>query len=150
MNVAESPAPLDLISGKLQLYSGAQSRAESLEKTLEEEEKGKAVIGGYMCVAHVGTVIVLPISNAMLDFDSNYRIAGDYKVLLQAGSNLKAGFVNQVLAFYGDSGVESEIRMPALFFRRGFSCHVSNMAPAVDWRCAGPAWSLAQVEADRC
>lgn len=103
VNVAnESPVPLDLISGKVQLYSG----------TVQRRIIGRPWTWGrfrkYMCVAHTGAMHSATYFKRYGEFESTFRIAGDYELLLRAGANLKAGYVNKVVARMEVGGISNQ------------------------------------------
>ena len=61
-----------------------------------------------MTVAHVGSLHRRDLYDRLGLYDVTYRIAGDYELLLRAGSSLKAGFINQVTVVMGDGGVSNK------------------------------------------
>lgn len=103
VNVAgESPEPLDLVSGKVQLCSrGVPRRTIGKPWTWGRFRK-------YMSVAHVGSMHNMAYFKRYGGFDVGFRIAGDYELLLRAGPRLKAGFVDKVLAKMEVGGVSNQ------------------------------------------
>jgi hypothetical protein len=59
------------------------------------------------------------------EFDASYRISGDYEILLRAGSNLRAGFVDQVLTHAVLGGVSNRDKA---VFRENLRAKLSNRA----------------------
>jgi len=51
----------------------------------------------YMSVAHVGSLHSRRLFNRYGEFDTSFRIAGDYEFLLRAGQELQAAFLDQVV-----------------------------------------------------
>ena len=51
----------------------------------------------YMNTAHVGSLHHMSLFENYGVYDINFRVCGDYELLLRAGNKLKAGFVNQIL-----------------------------------------------------
>jgi glycosyltransferase involved in cell wall biosynthesis len=51
----------------------------------------------YMNTAHVGSLHHMSLFENYGIYDINFRVCGDYELLLRAGNKLKAGFVNQTL-----------------------------------------------------
>lgn len=133
VNVAnESPAPLDLISGKVQLCSG------TVQRRIIGRPWAWSRFRKYMCVAHVGAIHNATYFKRYGEFDSNFRIAGDYELLLRAGPNLKAGFVDQVLAFMEIGGVSNQ---SAAVFREAFRARLKHGAASGFSGVAGPSWA---------
>ena len=52
----------------------------------------------YMCVAHVGSMHHHSLYQTYGFYNINYKIVGDYELLLRANENLKAGYINYVTA----------------------------------------------------
>ena len=52
----------------------------------------------YMCVAHVGSFHRRSLLERLGPFDPSYRIVGDYELLLRAGADLSAAFLDEVTA----------------------------------------------------
>jgi glycosyltransferase involved in cell wall biosynthesis len=51
----------------------------------------------YMNIAHVGSLHRKSLFEKYGIYDINFKVCGDYDLLLRAGNKLKAGFVNQIL-----------------------------------------------------
>lgn len=128
----ESPAPLDLISGKAQLQSG----------TVQRRAIGRPWTWGrfrrYMCVAHVGAMHNASFFKRYGPFDSTFRIAGDYELLLRAGSTLKAGFVNKVLVRMEMGGISNR---DTTVFRETFRARLKHGATTRFAGAVGAAWA---------
>ena len=52
----------------------------------------------HMCVAHVGSFHRASLFGRVGNYDTRYRIVGDYELLLRAGEGLRAAFLNAVTA----------------------------------------------------
>jgi glycosyltransferase involved in cell wall biosynthesis len=50
----------------------------------------------YMCIAHVGSIHSKTYFNQYGTYNLNYKIVGDYEMLLRAKSNLRAEFINEI------------------------------------------------------
>ena len=130
--VNESPAPLDLVSGKVQLYTGTvQRRTIGKPWTWEKFRK-------YMCVAHVGAMHNAAFFKRYGPFDSTFRIAGDYELLLRAGPSLKAGFVNKVLVRMEMGGISNQ---DTAVFRETFRARLKHGATTRFAGAVGAAWA---------
>lgn len=128
----ESPIPLDLISGKAQLYSGAVQR-----RTIGRPWAWRR-FRKYMCVAHVGAMHNAAFFKRYGQFDRTFRIAGDYELLLRAGSNLKAGFVNKVLVRMEIGGISNQ---NAAVFRETFRARLNHGATTSFAGVVSAAWA---------
>lgn len=89
---AQSTEQFDFICGRVEMYEG---------------DKWLRTIGrpwdwmrfkGYMSVAHTGALHRRAYFEQYGQFDTSFRISGDYEMLLRCGTLLKAGFVNTVIA----------------------------------------------------
>ena len=130
--VNESPEPLDLVSGKVQLYTGTvQRRTIGKPWTWEKFRK-------YMCVAHVGAMHNAAFFKRYGPFDSTFRIAGDYELLLRAGPSLKAGFVNKVLVRMEMGGISNQ---DTAVFRETFRARLKHGATTRFAGAVGAAWA---------
>jgi hypothetical protein len=63
-----------------------------------------------MCVAHVGSLHASSLFATYGLFDPNYRVCGDYEILLRAGARLRTGYVDRVLARMYAGGVSNSNR----------------------------------------
>lgn len=61
----------------------------------------------YMCVAHTGSMLHRSYFDRYGSFDPQFRISGDYELLLRAGAGLNAVFVDSVLAEAGLGGASN-------------------------------------------
>ena len=61
----------------------------------------------YMCVAHVGSLHARSLFATYGQFDRNYRVCGDYELLLRAGARLRAGYVDRVHARMQAGGISN-------------------------------------------
>lgn len=58
-----------------------------------------------MTIAHTGALHSKKLFERVGKFNTGYKIVGDYELLLRAGKNLKAAFLNKVTVMYRDGGV---------------------------------------------
>jgi hypothetical protein len=93
---------VDFVSGRVTLLRGEQSlRTVGAPWNWGQFRK-------YMCVAHVGALHNRKFFEKFGEFDSSFRIAGDYEMLLRAGSELRTGFADCVVAKMGVGGASSQ------------------------------------------
>jgi len=59
----------------------------------------------YMCTSHVGALHSRRLFDRYGLFDINYRIAGDYELLLRPGKDLNAAFLNHPVAMMLPDGI---------------------------------------------
>ncbi|AWW47467.1 glycosyltransferase [Polynucleobacter paneuropaeus] len=62
----------------------------------------------YMCTTHVGALHSRKLFDRYGPFDSTYRIAGDYELLLRAGVNLRNLFSNNIVAIMQSGGISQK------------------------------------------
>lgn len=62
----------------------------------------------YMKIAHVGSFHNKKFFENYGNFNENYKIAGDYEMLLRAKNKLKTVFINQVTVEMNDGGVSNK------------------------------------------
>lgn len=98
----QSLAPFDFICGRVAFYRG-----DVLVRTIGRPwdwHRFKA----FMSVAHTGALHHRSYFNHYGEFDSSFKISGDYELLLRSGPNLKAGFVDKVVARMQVGGQSNE------------------------------------------
>jgi len=59
----------------------------------------------FMCVCHAGSMHNIELFNKYGVFNSRYKVAGDYELLLRAQKNLDVAFIDDVLVFMESGGV---------------------------------------------
>ena len=100
--------PLELISGRVRKESSADHAQ---------------IVGGawdwkcfrrHMNIAHVGALHSVSLFERYGCFDESFKVAGDYELLLRSGENLRAAFVDHVVATMASGGVSQTYRS-ALF-----------------------------------
>ena len=96
--LCNSPIPYEFISGRVDLFRG-NVFLNTIGRPWEWSRFQK-----YMCVAHVGSLHNMSYFQKYGKFDISYKIAGDYEMLLRAGSQLRAGYVDSVIAQMQISG----------------------------------------------
>jgi hypothetical protein len=84
----------------------------------------------YMSVAHVGAMHNRNYFERYGKFNLNYRIAGDYEMLLRANDNLKTGFVDTVIAHMQTGGASS--RNNAVLFENFKAKYKNNACSLLD------------------
>lgn len=62
-----------------------------------------------MHIAHPGALHSKKLFETYGIFDTNFKIVGDYELLLRAGAKLKAGFINKVTVIMREGGVSDSI-----------------------------------------
>ena len=62
----------------------------------------------YMNIAHVGSLHRKSLFEKYGIYDINFKVCGDYDLLLRAGNKLKAGFVNQILCNTRNGGISND------------------------------------------
>jgi glycosyltransferase involved in cell wall biosynthesis len=87
----------------------------------------------YMLVAHVGSLHHRSLFEQYGEFDTSYRICGDYELLLRPKGALRAGFLPLITARMGYGGV-STLR-PRLALRETQRAKRTSGGRAA-WRCA--------------
>lgn len=81
------------------------------------------------------------------NFDVSYNVAGDYELLLRAGSNLKVNFVDQFLVNMGADGVSSEKVFESLNEARKARVRNGVRNPLLAW--ADMYWVLLKIKVKR-
>lgn len=101
MAVAAYPA-VNLVLARLcrEATSGAP-------KKIYGERWCQATMRRRMLIAHVGMPHHISLFEQFGEFDSTYRIAGDYHFLLRASAAVRAAFFDEVIADVGAGGVSS-------------------------------------------
>jgi glycosyltransferase involved in cell wall biosynthesis len=92
---------LDLVSAKVNLFN---------------EKKNLRVVGSrwiwskfrkYMCIAHPSTLHNKRLFIEHGNYNDNFKVAGDYELLLRAGSTIKSGFVDEIVVDMKFGGVSN-------------------------------------------
>jgi glycosyltransferase involved in cell wall biosynthesis len=78
------------------------------EKKVIKDQWGWKEFRKSMNVAHVGAFHNRNYFNKHGVYDTNYKIAGDYELLLRAKENLKTHWFRKVTAIMGDGGVSNK------------------------------------------
>jgi glycosyltransferase involved in cell wall biosynthesis len=97
----------------------------------------------YMTVAHVGSLHHRSLFAEYGEFDSRYRICGDYELLLRPRAELRAAFLPDSTAMANYGGVSNLKAGPAL--REACRAKRTSGGRAA-WRCEAEYW-LARVKA---
>lgn len=87
----DSAQPYDFISGRAELYRG-DIFLRAFGKPWDWRSFKR-----YMCVAHPGSLHQMSYFDRYGLFDTSFKIAGDYEMLLRSGPSLKAGFLDKVV-----------------------------------------------------
>ena len=98
----------------------------------------------YMCVAHVGSMQSRLLYKKYGKYNSTYRAAGDYEFLLRSRANLKALYLNELVAEMAPGGISSTNR---IVLRESLSAKVSHNAVSpicaqIDFYIATLKWIL--------
>lgn len=96
-----APQSLEFVSGRVQLFQDGKA-GRTIGRAWNWPEFRQ-----YMCVAHTGAMHRVSYFKQYGEFDTSYRISGDYEILLRAGSNLRAGFVDKILTHAVLGGVSN-------------------------------------------
>lgn len=99
VRVASSDLTAEFISGKVSV-EGSGQKARVIGKPWSWK-----VFRHYMCTTHVGALHSRTLFDRYGVFNSSYRIAGDYELLLRARSNLKTCFTEKVVAMMLAGGI---------------------------------------------
>lgn len=94
-------APLDFISGRVDLYQG-----ERFIRTVGRPWDW-STFKKYMGVAHPGALHSAAYFARHGGFDASLRIVGDYELLLRAGAGLRAAFLDKSLALMEVGGAST-------------------------------------------
>jgi glycosyltransferase involved in cell wall biosynthesis len=86
----------------------------------------------YMTVAHVGSLHHRSLFAQYGEFDTRYRICGDYELLLRPRAELRAAFLRESTAMANFGGVSNLLAGPALREARRAKRTSGGRAP---WRC---------------
>lgn len=65
----------------------------------------------YMNIAHPGALHKRSLIRRVGGFNPDYKVAGDYELLLRAGPSLKAAFVDQVVTLMGEGGASDSLNV---------------------------------------
>lgn len=99
--VTSASAPLDFVSGRVDLYQG-----ERFIRTVGRPWDW-ATFKKYMGVAHPAALHSAAYFARHGRFDASLRIVGDYELLLRAGAGLKAAFLDKSLALMEVGGTST-------------------------------------------
>jgi glycosyltransferase involved in cell wall biosynthesis len=88
----QSAEQFDFICGRVEMYDGNK-----LLRTIGRPWDW-IIFKQYMCVAHTGALHRRSYFERYGEFDTTFRISGDYELLLRSGETLKAGFISKVIA----------------------------------------------------
>ncbi|MBC2732254.1 MAG: glycosyltransferase [Thiobacillus sp.] len=127
-----SQRSLEFVSGRVKLFrDGKAGRTIGRPWNWPEFRR-------YMCVAHTGAMHRSSYFKHYGEFDTLYRISGDYEILLRAGSNLRAGFVDKVLTHAVLGGVSNREKA---VFRENLRAKLSNGTCNRFWGAAFMVWA---------
>jgi glycosyltransferase involved in cell wall biosynthesis len=93
---------LDIISSKIMLVNENDSKLRVIGK-----EWKWALFRRYMCTAHVGSLHSKSFFEKYGSYNINYKIVGDYEILLRAKDLLKAAFLNEITVNMKIGGVSN-------------------------------------------
>ena len=90
----------EYVSSKVKYHHGSETRSRVIGKPWSWN-----VFKRYMCVAHVGSFHSKILFEKYGFFNTEYKIAGDYELLLRSKQNLRAGYFPDVTAMMLAGGV---------------------------------------------
>lgn len=99
VRTACSDLAAEFISGKVSV-EGSEQKARIIGKPWSW-----SLFRHYMCTTHVGALHSRSLFDRYGAFNSSYRIAGDYELLLRAKINLKTCFTDKVVAMMLSGGI---------------------------------------------
>lgn len=132
---------LDYVSGRVELF-------DELGKTRVIGEPWQwARFRRFMCVAHVGSLHACNLFANYGQYDTAYRICGDYELLLRAGAGLRAGFVDTILARMKTGGISGTDRraLDETLRAKVNTCAVSPLVASSDRLVAAAKWQLRKM-----
>ena len=100
--IIDIPQDLEYISSKVNLIDKSKHYLKTIGKPWKWETFRR-----YMNVAHVASLHNKSLFEKYGNFDTSYKIAGDYEFLLRAGNGLKAAFLDDIVANMGADGVSN-------------------------------------------
>lgn len=113
---------IDYISSKVKLV-----KDDKLIKTISGKWHWKT-FRRYMNVAHVGSLHSRKFFVKFGLYDTTYKIAGDYEMLLRAKQSLKYYFLNEITAEMEDGGLSNSMVKTALKETRVAKVHTGNVS----------------------
>ncbi|QQL50854.1 glycosyltransferase family 2 protein [Mucilaginibacter ginkgonis] len=100
--ITNSSTKLNYVSSKVCLVTTAGRQIGIIGKPWHKKTFKK-----YMTVAHVGSMHHRSLYSECGLYDTTYKSSGDYELLLRAGDNLKAGFLDKLTAFMEYGGTSA-------------------------------------------
>ncbi|MFQ5530496.1 MAG: glycosyltransferase family 2 protein [Gemmatimonadota bacterium] len=127
-------AEVDFVSGRVAVVDANHRVTRLIGKSWKWNKLKR-----YMCVAHPASLCRTDLIRDLGGFSLKYRIAGDYDLLIRAGRDLEARFVNEVMAYMADEGL-SNVR-PYATMREVFRIQADH--PEIGYVLAIRNWILA-------
>lgn len=125
VHVLDTHENIDFVSSKVEVHDGHK-----VIKTISGEWSWKT-FRRYMSVPHVGAFHASAYFKKYGLFDTSYRIAGDYELLLRAKDQLNAHHLNEVTVRMGVGGVSNQQIRSTLLETKKAKVHTAGMSPAL-------------------
>lgn len=112
------PDALETYANEIQKQSNINYVSSKVE-LINEENKVLKIIGKpfnfnqmirYMNIAHVGSFHHKSLFDNFGNFNTSYKIVGDYDFFLRCGKNINAGYINKITAKMLNSGVSNNVK----------------------------------------
>lgn len=124
-NIIRSNPDLDYISSKVKVVNKGKTI-----KTITDSWKWKT-FRNYMNVAHVGSLHSRSYFEKNGLFNTAYRIAGDYELLLRAGKDLKYEFLDEFTAEMDADGVSNKLIRLTLLETKKAKIETAGLDPMI-------------------
>jgi glycosyltransferase involved in cell wall biosynthesis len=133
--------PIDFVASMVALYRG-ETPLRTIGRPWEWSEFRR-----YMSIAHAGGLHSMEYFQRYGFFDDSYRIAGDYEMLLRAGTSLRVLFVPVVTVHMQVGGVSAQNSRVFRETRRAKDTHAGRTA----WiNLADEIWAHTKWQIKRC
>jgi glycosyltransferase involved in cell wall biosynthesis len=127
--IISSQKHLDYVSSKVVLTNPAGKKLSIIGKPWKW-----SLFRNYMCVAHVGSMHHNSLYKNFGLYDHNYKSSGDYELLLRAGKNINAAFMDKVTACmqYGGMSASSTLGFVETYRAKVNTASVSRRRAYID------------------
>jgi glycosyltransferase involved in cell wall biosynthesis len=95
---------INYISSKVELINVHNKVLKIIGKPFNYKQMSR-----YMNIGHVGSFHHIDLFNKYGNFDTNYKIAGDYEFFLRCDHYINAGFINKKMVRMLNSGVSNQM-----------------------------------------
>ena len=103
--LASQNEKLDFVSGRVR-YVDEDGRVLSISGKQWKWSEGRKSMG----VTHVASITSRQYLERVNFFDAQYKIVGDYHLLIKGGKDMKAGFVNKIVATMATGGASFSVK----------------------------------------